>query len=354
MRYLVFTILLVLSPIIVLAQVDLSVNQVNIISNSGYEGEYFMVDAIVGNIGTLDCSSYTLNLYLSASSTLDKNQDIFLGSTSGSNLKAGSNDISVSTGFNFPMNISNPTVNTWYVFADIEVKEDNMEPNDKLSNNAKAGTVTIYGQSKDSKGFYDIDMSVRRVYVDPATGTPGDSFTTRAYIGNLGNQICNNYIVKFYLSEYLSFNEQAARYVGSAIGPSLYPNDHYTVSTSFNFPTDMGNLASKNYFVFAKIEAPGDMNPGNNTQYESITIFAKSKIKVNLGGNHIKISGISEQEVGGTIMIYGFNSSQCQTVKIEDNHDMDIYNTLSKNSQLIFIKVIDKNGNSQSFKLFNN
>lgn len=354
MRCFIFAFFLVLGHVLALAQVDLSVNQVNIIPNSGYKGQYFMVDATVGNIGTLDCSSYTLNLYLSTNSTLDKNQDTFLGSTSGSNLKAGTNNISISTGFTFPMNINNPTTKAWYIFADIEVRGGNMEPDDKLSNNAKAGIVTIYGQSKDSRGFYDIDMSVRRVYVDPATGTPGSYFTARAYIGNLGNQICNNYIVKFYLSESLSFNESAARYVGSAIGPSLYPNDHYTVSTGFNFPTDMGSSTNKNYFVFAKIDAPGDMNPGNNTEYESITIYAKSMIKANLDGNLIKISGISEREVGGTIIISGFNSSQYQTVQIKDNHDIEISNALSKNSQLIFIKVIDKNGNSQNFKLLNN
>lgn len=109
MRCFIFAFFLVLGHVLALAQVDLSVNQVNIIPNSGYKGQYFMVDATVGNIGTLDCSSYTLNLYLSTNSTLDKNQDTFLGSTSGSNLKAGTNNISISTGFTFPMNINNPT-----------------------------------------------------------------------------------------------------------------------------------------------------------------------------------------------------------------------------------------------------
>lgn len=353
MRNLIFTLFFLLSSAIASAQVDLSVNQVNIIPNSGDKGQHFMVDATLGNIGTLDCSSYTLNLYLSSNSILDKNQDTFLGSISGSNLKAGLSNIAVSTGFNFPVSISNPTTKDWYVFADIEVSGGSAEPNDKLSNNSKSGTVTISGQSMNSKGFYDIDMAVRKVYVNPSSGEPGDYFAARAYIGNLGNNVCNNYVVKFYVSEKSYLNENSDRYVGSASGPSLLANDHYTVSTYFYFPSDMSDLLIKQYYIHAKIETFGDMNSSNNTGYEVVTIYPKSKVNATLNESIIKISGISEQEIGGTVIVSGFNSSQYQTITIKDTYDIELPNKWSKNSQFIFIKITDQSGRSKSLKLQN-
>lgn len=354
MKHPIFTLLLILSSSIVSAQVDLSVNQVNITLNSGSKGQYFMINAIISNIGTEDCSNYTLNLYLSSDSILDKEQDTFLDSILGDTLIAGVNNVSVSTGFNFPINISKPTTKAWYLFAEVEAKDGHTEPNNKLGNNYKSEIVTIYDQNINSKGFYDTDMAIQRVYVRPSSGYPGDYFTANAYIGNLGNQSCNSYTVKFYVSESLVLNEYSDRYVGSASGPSLLPNDHYTVSSSFYFPADMSSLIIKDYYIHAKIETFGDMNSGNNTDYQSVTIYPKSKVKATLNGDIIKISGISEQEIGGTVMISALNSSHYQTVTIEDSHDIEIPNKLSKNSQFIFIKVVDKNGKSQSFKLFNN
>lgn len=110
------------------------------------------------------------------------------------------------------------------------------------------------------------------------------------------------------------------------------------------------------YLVFNNLPNR-DLNSSNNSK--SIRLLLKPKInrsdlgvKVVNNGTTISLSNLSENYLGGKIVLSGLNDGSIRYFDIKSLNDIVIENKY-ENPDILMIKIIDQSGKAESFKIRN-
>lgn len=196
-------------------------------------------------------------------------------------------------------------------------------------------------------------------------------------IKNVGTVPVSNWKVCFYLSEINKSNRHGPNDIGSyLLGQSLTdychletalaPGETYTYRDRYyincewkEIPTPPNN--GTEYLLYAYLvfnNLPNrDLNSSNNSK--SIRLLLKPKInrsdlgvKVVNNGTTISLSNLSENYLGGKIVLSGLNDGSIRYFDIKSLNDIVIENKYG-NPDILMIKIIDQSGKAESFKIRN-
>jgi len=184
-------------------------------------------------------------------------------------------------------------------------------------------------------------------------------------VKNVGSRSVANFHVDYFLSKdtQLDANDLAfgGHYTSNkyvAVGATY----EYRGLASVNTAKLTDYYSGSNYLIgVLKLDQDGVLNNNTlvrifelpSTKSLSLQIDAKVNVSLENKGSFLKVENLSENELGGSIIVSGLNNTTYREYKIDNIGDMHISTEWNKGSKYVFVRIIDKNGDSQSFKLSN-
>ena len=113
---------------------------------------------------------------------------------------------------------------------------------------------------------FQFDLSVWKIYFDPALPQQGDNLIIYANVKNIGSESASNYSVIFYNDINFDSMGAASEIISSDNYFNLAPDDSLIIQASIN------NVVQGNYNFIVKLIYPEDENQANNIKYGLISI----------------------------------------------------------------------------------
>lgn len=211
------------------------------------------------NQGNTSAATSNVGYYLSANTVYDVS-DVYLGSTTGSSLTAGTSSYRSST-----ITIPSSTLpGSYYIifYADYS----NVETESNENNNTNYDNITIYTPS--------IDLVIQSPY-SPATATAGNSISVNCYIYNQGTTSSSSSNVGYYLSSDATW-DAGDTYLNYSTGGSLASGSSSYKGATVTIPSSTlpGSYYILFYADYSSVES--ETNENNNVNYAAITITVPS------------------------------------------------------------------------------
>lgn len=224
-------------------------------TTSVIQGNSISISATIKNEGTLSANSSSIGYYLSSDSLYDVG-DIYLTSSSGSSLSAGSSSLRSASA-----TISTLVAAGKYFIISFADYANSISENNE-TNNYKAQPLTVIAKA--------IDLSVTNPYA-PLSAFAGESIPISCFISNIGNAAALSVGNGFYLSAD-SIYQATDISLGSVTATSVNNGSATGINTSVTIPS---NTTLGNYYILFITDNKSliaETNELNNTKAAAIYI----------------------------------------------------------------------------------
>lgn len=199
------------------------------------------------------------------------------------------------------------------------------------------------------------DLSVESIKVTPNSNSINGDVKASVTIKNNGNKTVNNCCVRFFLSKYNTVYKPY-QYLFSTVFKlgSLDAGKSTTHEETLNFLSQSAASPGSYYIiadVYSSTAEKEDSDDTNNQKATPFTIKSGKSLNIINNRSSIQITNITEEDLGNTIYITGSNARSIKEIPINTTNEINITNNWS--DPILFITIIDKDGNRKDTKINN-
>ncbi|WP_164891191.1 CARDB domain-containing protein [Botryobacter ruber] len=280
--------------------VDFTVTNLNTSATTVSPGVLINVDAYVVNQGNIASSFSNMGYYLSANTTLDAS-DVFIGSSSGNSIGAGSYRY-FSSSVSIP---ANTVPGSYYLIFAADYLNQVAESNE--TNNTGYRAITVVAPY--------VDLVLQSPYIYNSSVTAGSTVGTEVRIHNLGNSSASSSNIGYYLSTNSTFDASDV-FIGSSSGGTLTGGNYNYRSNSITIPANTAPGSYYIVFVADYLNLVTENNENNNIVSAAVTVVLPN-IDLTLSSPSISQASVSAGNpvsVGVTINNQGNTAAQSSNI----------------------------------------